>query len=213
QPPAADMSQENHTDSPEKIDVASSESAPPSKIAETEPDTIDSSTASEPSTESAGIPTDIDSPSDEIDREAVASASRDASFISESEKEEASTPTRAIPESADSEATRRSIIEVSNGNGVRRMANKVGYYLNKNGFQLMYLTNAEHFNHSETMIYYLPGFLPEAKMAARKLPVSAKLQEVPELDWKIAEIRIMIGKDLVPHLAVFEKKVLTAYAH
>ena len=96
-------------------------------------------------------------------------------------------------------------IEVSNGNGVNRMARRVGNYLNGKGFALKYLCNASHFRHEETKIYYAKGYRREAYLLAEKLPGRQRFEEVPEIRKGNAEISILIGKDLTPYLNLFEK--------
>ncbi len=100
---------------------------------------------------------------------------------------------------------RRTMIEVSNGNGVRRMAKKVGNYLNDNRFAFMYLTNADRFNHRETIIYYRSGHIEEARLAARKLPGRQTLQQISDDEQSGPEIRVVIGQDLVRHINVFQR--------
>ena len=99
----------------------------------------------------------------------------------------------------------RVVIEVSNGNGVNRMARNVGTYLNSKGFLTMYLTNANHFNHPDTTIYYRRGYLQEALKAGQKLPGRQKMKEVSRLEWESAEVKVVIGKDLIPHMTLFQK--------
>ena len=70
-------------------------------------------------------------------------------------------------------------IEVSNGNGVTGMAKRVGNYLRGKDFILMYLSNATHFNHDKTSIYYTSGYLREAYRMSQELPGLQSLQEVP----------------------------------
>ncbi len=48
-------------------------------------------------------------------------------------------------------------IEVSNGNGVRHMAGRIGKHLSINGFRIARLTNTSHFNYPETRIFYHKG--------------------------------------------------------
>jgi tetratricopeptide (TPR) repeat protein len=89
------------------------------------------------------------------------------------------------------------VIEVSNGNGVRRMAGAVGNYLKRNGMRVTRLTNADHFGHARTVIYYREGYQDEARQVQRLLPglsqaghlVAARLDSEP--------IRVLIGRDLV----------------
>jgi tetratricopeptide (TPR) repeat protein len=102
-------------------------------------------------------------------------------------------------------ATARIKIEVSNGNGVRRMARNVGNFLKDKDVVLMYLSNASHFKHEETKIYYASGYLMEAYQLAQKLPGRQSLEEVPSVREGNAEISVLIGKDLVAHLDLFRK--------
>ena len=95
-------------------------------------------------------------------------------------------------------------IEVSNGNGVRGAAKRVGRFL-KEDFALMYISNARHFNFKETTIYYAAGYRRDADRIARRLPGRQKLEEVPEIRAGNAQINILIGRDLVPHVNLFSK--------
>ncbi|MGD9188928.1 MAG: LytR C-terminal domain-containing protein [Desulfobacteraceae bacterium] len=87
-------------------------------------------------------------------------------------------------------------IEVSNGNGVPRMAATVGDFLRRNGARVSRLTNADHFGHDRTVIYYREGYYDEAWRVQRLLPelpdqghlVAARLDREP--------IRVLIGRDL-----------------
>jgi tetratricopeptide (TPR) repeat protein len=103
------------------------------------------------------------------------------------------------------EPTRRIKMEVSNGNGVRRMAKDVGDYLSGNGFVLYYLSNAGSFSHEVTKIYYAKGYLREAYVLAQKLPGKQSLEEVGEIKNGNAQLSILIGKDLIPRLSFFKK--------
>lgn len=88
-------------------------------------------------------------------------------------------------------------IEVSNGNGVRRMAATVGDFLKRNGVRVSRLTNAGHFGHARTVIYYREGHYDEAWQVQRLLPglsdqghlVAARLDREP--------IRVLIGRDIM----------------
>jgi hypothetical protein len=94
-------------------------------------------------------------------------------------------------------------IEVSNGNGVRHMARQVGNYLKGKGFILMYLSNARHFNHEGTRIFFTRGYLREAYRLSQELPGLQSLEQVPVIKEGNAEIRIRIGKDLTHYSNLF----------
>jgi Flp pilus assembly protein TadD len=96
-------------------------------------------------------------------------------------------------------------IEVSNGNGVRHMARNVGNYLSGKGFILMYLANADHFNHVGTSIYYTREYLDEAYRLSQELPGLQTLEEVPVVRDGNAEISVLIGRDLTEYLSLFEQ--------
>jgi hypothetical protein len=99
---------------------------------------------------------------------------------------------------------RRVRIEVSNGNGVRHMARDVGNYLTAEGFILMYLSNADHFNHIGTSIYYTEGYLDAARRLSTALPGPQTLEEVQVIRNGNAGIRVRIGKDLTNYLSLFQ---------
>ena len=102
-------------------------------------------------------------------------------------------------------ATCRVMMEVSNGNGVNNMARKVGNYLKGKDFVFYYLRNARHFRHEETKIYYTRGHLQEAYVLAQKLPGRQSLEEIIEIREGKAQISVLIGKDLIPYLRLFNK--------
>jgi Tfp pilus assembly protein PilF len=89
-------------------------------------------------------------------------------------------------------------IELSNGNGVRHMAKQVGTYLRPKGFVPMYLTNAKHFNHNKTQIFYTDGYREDALRLAETLPGTQKIEQVSQVQNGNAKISLLIGKDLVP---------------
>jgi len=97
-------------------------------------------------------------------------------------------------------------IEVSNGNGVRRMAKKVGHYLNGKGFTLMYLSNADRFNYGKSRITYTRGNLDEAYRMSQAIPGLQSLEEVAAIRQGNAEISILLGKDLEEYVALFEEE-------
>lgn len=95
-------------------------------------------------------------------------------------------------------------IEVSNGNGVRYMARRVGNYLRGKGFILMYLSNASHFHYEGTRIFFTRGYLREAYRLSQELPGLQSLEQVPEIKDGNAEICIRIGRDLTHYSSLFD---------
>ena len=95
-------------------------------------------------------------------------------------------------------------IEISNGNGARRMAKKVGDYLKERGLKVTRLTNANHFRHSGTKIIYQKEYDKAAEQVAEHLPVYRAKEEIERFDRPNIRVKILIGKDLVPHHKIFE---------
>jgi tetratricopeptide (TPR) repeat protein len=96
-------------------------------------------------------------------------------------------------------------IEVSNGNGVERMAQTVGAYLQKNGYPVDRLTNSKPFNSRHTQIYYLEGNEEIAHLVAEQLPTKKHLIELKMLDCPSIQVKILLGKDMIRHSAKFKK--------
>jgi tetratricopeptide (TPR) repeat protein len=95
-------------------------------------------------------------------------------------------------------------IEISNGNGVDKMARMVGDYLKEKGFRVTRLTNANYFNYAETKIFYQKEYHDAADQVAEQLPVFWSKEETEKFDRPNIKIKILIGKDLVPHHKTFE---------
>ena len=94
-------------------------------------------------------------------------------------------------------------VEVSNGNGVNRMASRVGNYLKKKGVKVTRLTNAEHFNFDETMIYYHLDHLKDAFKIAQEIPGYQNMEKLGASGQEGVAIKVRIGKDLVPYDELF----------
>ena len=97
-------------------------------------------------------------------------------------------------------------IEVANGNGIRHMARDVGNFLKDRKVTLMYLSNANSFDHDETIIYYVDGYLHEAYCISQRLPEQQRFEQVSEIRAGQAEISVVLGRDLVAHLDLFRKE-------
>jgi len=95
-------------------------------------------------------------------------------------------------------------IEISNGNGVNRMARRVGNYLKERGLSVVRLTNANHFRHRETKIYYREGYDEAADYIGEQMPLSQGT-EVKKLDRANVKVKVLIGKDLVPYNKMFKE--------
>lgn len=97
-------------------------------------------------------------------------------------------------------------VEVSNGNGVGRMARTVGRHLSKSDFKVVRLTNADHFNYRESLVLYRKGYENTAEWIDREVPVALKHREVKSFDRPHIKVKLVIGKDVVPYRKSFTGK-------
>ncbi len=80
----------------------------------------------------------------------------------------------------------------------------VGDYLKGKGFKVTRLTNADYFNYAETKIFYQKEYRSAADQVAEQLPVFRSKEEKEKFDRPNITMKILIGKDLVPHKKSFE---------
>ncbi|HME43480.1 MAG TPA: tetratricopeptide repeat protein [Syntrophorhabdales bacterium] len=95
-------------------------------------------------------------------------------------------------------------MELSNGNGVNNMAKSMAQYLRVKGFHIVRLTNADKFTYQKTTLMYKPEFSDATRQVAEQLPEMPSLKEVKRLDRPNVGMKIVLGRDLMPH-----KNVLT----
>jgi hypothetical protein len=86
------------------------------------------------------------------------------------------------------------VIEVSNGTGRPQMAFRMSQFLDSEGLSAKRLTNAEHFRHQETVIFYRREWLRKARELAAHLPVEVRLEAASN---QTSDIRIRLGGDLL----------------
>jgi tetratricopeptide (TPR) repeat protein len=96
-------------------------------------------------------------------------------------------------------------IEISNGNGVFRMARRVGRFLKARGFTIVRLTNAKSFSCPETVIQYRGEYEMASVELARVMPEPPRITEVERLDRRNVKIKMLLGKDIVRDRRVFAK--------
>jgi Flp pilus assembly protein TadD len=99
-------------------------------------------------------------------------------------------------------------LEVSNGNGVNYMARNMGRYLKEKGFNIIRLTNADHFGYQKTTLMYKPEFGKATRELAEQLPEIPAMKEVKRLDRPNIGMKMVLGRDLIPYKSVLpeEKK-------
>jgi Flp pilus assembly protein TadD len=95
------------------------------------------------------------------------------------------------------------VLEIRNGNGVRRMAWRTSQYLAEQGYTTKRLTNQRGFNVKVTRVFYLPGYLAEAERLLAHLPKDTVLTETSNMRRGI-HVRVVLGKDMVQQQAAWE---------
>lgn len=88
-------------------------------------------------------------------------------------------------------------IKIFNGNGIDHMAKRFTKVLRQKGFQVIHPSNANHFNHPLTKIYYAPGNYQDAQKLARTITGFEIAGEFIESTKIRANIRILMGKDII----------------
>jgi tetratricopeptide (TPR) repeat protein len=88
-------------------------------------------------------------------------------------------------------------VEVANGNGVKGSAGKVAEHLQRNGFKVVMVLDAESHDHFSTKVFYYGGNLKEAQRLLKAIPEIASDAELYELESMGKHIRLLIGKDLI----------------
>ncbi len=86
------------------------------------------------------------------------------------------------------------IYEVSNGAGRLSMAARMKTFLAGTGISVARLSNAPHFSHMQSSIFFKPGWSEEARSLASTLPIEVSLIETSD---QRADIRLELGGDLL----------------
>lgn len=90
-------------------------------------------------------------------------------------------------------------IQISNGNGVRHCARRVGSYLTKKGFKVASLKNEPTFNNRKTKIYYCEGYRKDAYQVAKQIPQYQDIVKVNGFKNRNIKVKVVIGKDLASY--------------
>jgi len=96
-------------------------------------------------------------------------------------------------------------VEVSNGNGVNRMARRVGDYLRNKGLNVTRLTNAKNFKFADTKIYYHDDYLQDAFEVARQIPGYQQMEEIEEFGRQPIKVKLVLGRDIIPYDWLFRR--------
>ncbi|MEM7225552.1 MAG: tetratricopeptide repeat protein [Pseudomonadota bacterium] len=86
------------------------------------------------------------------------------------------------------------IIEISNGTGRERMAARMRAYLTSGGLEINWLSNADHYNHTTSTIYFKEAWRSHAEALAALVPAQV---ELVKNDLQRSHLRLELGGDLL----------------
>ena len=86
------------------------------------------------------------------------------------------------------------VIEISNGTGRERMAARMRGYLTSGGLEVSWLSNATHYNHATSTIYYKEAWRAHAEALAALVPTPV---ELVKNDLQRSHLRLELGGDLL----------------
>ena len=96
-------------------------------------------------------------------------------------------------------------VEISNGNGVRHMARDVGAFLKKQGFNVVRLTNADHFQYGRASVYYRGDAEFTALRVKNAIPGITQMKKVGGFDRDNVQVKVLVGKDLAGERKTFKE--------
>ena len=89
---------------------------------------------------------------------------------------------------------KNTMIEFSNGAGRRSLAWRMKKFAEGNNVEVQRLTNADHYSHMESTIYFKPGWKGEADELSKLFPIPITIKEKTN---QFASLRLEIGGDLL----------------
>lgn len=122
------------------------------------------------------------------------------------ESSQKATPSRAVRTAAIPKE-RPFKLEVSNGNGIRRLASRVSSMLSTRGLPRASVSNHTSFNQTRTVIHFRKGYRFEAARLSRSLSGTRQaimMEESRNLPAK-TDVRLVLGKDLSGKLNWMDK--------
>lgn len=87
-------------------------------------------------------------------------------------------------------------IEISNGNGVYKMARNIGKYFEYNGFDVYRLSNADHFEYPQTRIFYSDGQRQVACNLSQMLFGPDIVCDLINNGQKYGQVKVLVGEDV-----------------
>jgi len=96
-------------------------------------------------------------------------------------------------------------IEISNGNGVTGMAKEVGSFLKKQGFNVVRLTNADHFQYSKASVYYRGDAEFTALQIKGAIPGITQMKKVGGFGRDDVRVKVLVGRNLSGEMNTFKE--------
>jgi len=87
-------------------------------------------------------------------------------------------------------------IEISNGNGVSKMARNISKYFKYNGFDVHRLSNADHFKNPRTRIFYSDGQRQLACNLSQMLFGPDIVCDLIHSDQQYGQVKVLMGEDV-----------------
>lgn len=97
-------------------------------------------------------------------------------------------------------------IEISNGNGVNGMAKEVGHFLERQGFNVVRLTNADHYGYAKAGVYYRGDAEFTALQVKGAIPGITQMKKVGGFDRDSVKVRVLVGRDLADGRDAFKEE-------
>ena len=85
------------------------------------------------------------------------------------------------------------------------MAKDVGSFLKKQGFNVVRLTNADHFRHARASVYYRGDAEFTALRIKGAIPGITQMKKVSGFDRDNVQVKVIIGQDLAVEKQFFKE--------
>lgn len=86
------------------------------------------------------------------------------------------------------------VVEVQNGSGIRRAGERVSDFLSENGFDVLFVGNADDFDYAETIVIDCIGDISKARGVATLLNCKNVIRQVEVKP--LVEVRVIVGRDV-----------------
>jgi len=85
------------------------------------------------------------------------------------------------------------------------MARDVGAFLKKQGFKVVRLTNADHFQYGRASVYYRGDAEFTALRVKNAIPGITQMKKVGGFDRDNVQVKVLVGKDLAGERKAFKE--------